>query len=159
MKPLVLAVALTTLSSFPMHAQRVGNVLEDVLTVAVTPTVIGDSRKVKEPAAVTIIETALRNALIASGLRIGDSATRVHLILDEFTSGSVAKRALIGFGSGRSTVAARLIVARDGEQLAAAPIKARGRLMFSAYEADESQRRHALNEFEERLVEALARLR
>lgn len=159
MKPVVLAVALVILCSGANHAQSLDNVLNGIQTVSVTPTVVSDGRKVKDPSAGGTVETALRNALIASGIRVGDSPIRMHMSLDEFTAGSAAKRALIGFGSGRSTVSARLIVERDGEPMATVAIKTRGRLMFSAYQGDDSQQRHALNEFEQRLVEVLATLR
>jgi hypothetical protein len=152
MKPRILALVLTILVPLASHAQHLTERLVTSKTVSVAPTVIGNVDKVKDPSAATMFETALRNALVRSGFTLGESPTRMYLVLDEFTAGNAAKRALVGFGTGRSKVSVRLVVERDGEPVRSVKIETRGRLMFSAYEADEAQQRHALNEFEQRLV-------
>ena len=154
MKPCVLALALCIFLPLASYAQHITATSK---IVSVGPTVIGNSDKVKDPSAATMFETALRNVLVRSGFIIGDSPTRMYLVLDEFTSGNAAKRALVGFGPGRSKVSVRLVVERDGEPSRTVKIETRGRLMFSAYEADEGQRRHALNEFEQRLAREIAK--
>lgn len=156
MKPYIFALVLTMPIPFGAHAQPVTDGGPQAATVSVAPTVIGNGNKVKDPSEAAMFETALRNALIRAGFRIGDSTTRMYLVLDEVTSGNAAKRALVGFGTGRSKVSARLVIERGGEPPRSVKIETRGRLMFSAYEADEAQRRHAVSEFEQRLMREIA---
>ena len=60
---------------------------------------------------------------------------RAHLVLDEFTSGNTAKRFVVGFGAGRSTVDARLVFqGEDGKELASTRIRVRGNLAWGAYQ-------------------------
>jgi hypothetical protein len=141
-------------------AQRVG-ILRDVKTVAVTSTVVADAEKVKEDFAPTLMQDTLRNCLRDSNFEIADNArVRAHLVLNEFTSGSTAKRFMVGFGAGRSTVDGRLVFEdAAGMELANIPIRVRGNLAWSSYQGGNTQRRQATNAFEQRLLEEIARLK
>lgn len=78
-------------------------------TVQVDSTVVSNPEKVKEEAAANLVQDSLRNALRSANIELGDSAPiHAHIVLDEFTSGSMAKRFWVGMGAGRSTVACQL---------------------------------------------------
>ena len=69
----------------------------------------------------------LRNALKNSGFEIGELPVSAHILLEEFTAGSKAKRIMVGFGLGRSTVAGRLVfLDAEKKELANVPLKVRG---------------------------------
>jgi hypothetical protein len=81
-------------------------------------------------------------------------------VLDEFSSGSTAKRITVGFGAGRSTVAGRLVFENAaGKELASIPIKVHGQLMWNAYQGSNTQRSQATNSFDQRLFEEISRLK
>ena len=150
---IVLAYTLT------LGAQR-APVLLDVTTVQVEPTVVANPDKVKDDSAAKVITDSLINALRTSNLEVGESAVRAHILLEEFSAGSAAKRMLVGFGSGRSTVAGRLIFTdASGKELANVRIQVRGNLMFSGYQGNDTQRRQATNAFDEKLIEEIAKLK
>jgi hypothetical protein len=135
-------------------------VLRDVKIVQVEPTLVANPAKVKDEAAPNTAENMLRSALTSSGFEIGESPIRAHLLLEEFSSGSTAKRVLVGFGSGRSTVAGRLIFTNaDQKELASIPLKVRGNFMFSSYDSSGQQRKEAVSSFEKKLIEEIARLK
>ena len=143
----------------PADAQGTG-ALRDVKVVLVEATVVANPDKVKENGAPAAAEDMLRNALKNSGFEIGDSPVSAHILLEEFTSGSKAKRIMVGLGSGRSTVAGRLVFLDAGKQeLANVPIKARGDFMFSSYQSGSTQRKQATSSFEQKLLEAIASLK
>ena len=100
---------LSTLWPTPDYAQGTA-VLKDVKVVQVEPTRVANPAKVKDETAPNAAEGMLRSALTSSGFEIGESPIRAHIVLEEYSSGSKAKRMLVGFGSGRSTVAGRLIL-------------------------------------------------
>ena len=159
-----LMLATCLMAAIPLRGLANPSVLKGVDTISVAPTVVTDPNKVKNPSASSAVEQALRDALAAVGLRVGEAPMRTRILLDEFTAGNAAKRTLLGFGSGRSTVLGRLVIERvdpvsDGPALATVRIKTRGRLMFSTYQGDDTQLRHAVGEFYERLAEEIARLR
>jgi hypothetical protein len=82
------------------------------------------------------------------------------MVLDEFSSGSTAKRVLVGFGSGRSTVDARMVFqGADGKELANVKIRVRGSLLFSGYQGSSTQRRQATSSLDQKLMEEIARLK
>jgi hypothetical protein len=156
-----LFVALALASCFAMEgsAQR-ARILRDVKTIQVDPTVIGNQEKVKEDFAPTLVEDSLRNALKSANFEVGEAPVRAHIILDEFSSGSTAKRMLVGFGAGRSTVDARLVFKdNNGNELATTKIRVRGNLLWSGYQGGNTQRRQATNAFDQRLTEEIARLK
>jgi hypothetical protein len=135
-------------------------VLKDVKVVQVEPTLVANPAKVKDETAPNAAEGMLRSALTSSGFEIGESPIRAHIVLEEFSSGSTAKRMLVGFGSGRSTVAGRLILTdADQKELANIPLKVRGNFMFSSYDSSGQQRKEAVSSFEKKLVEEIARLK
>lgn len=153
------AGAIVLASTLSLGAQRAPVVL-DVTTVQVEPTVVANPDKVKDESAAKVITDSLINALRSSNLEVGESSVRAHILLEEFSAGSAAKRVLVGFGSGRSTVAGRLIFTdASGKELANVRIQVRGNLMFSGYQGNDTQRRQASNAFDEKLVEEITRLK
>lgn len=135
--------------------------LRGIKAVQVAPTVVGNPEKVKEDFAVNLVEDSLRNALRISNLDVVEHAPiKAHIVLDEFSSGSTAKRMLVGFGAGRSTVDGRLVLRDgDGKDLANVRIHVRGKMLFSAYQGSNTQRRQATSDFDQKLVEEIARLK
>jgi hypothetical protein len=158
------AIAIVTFVGVTSHvvtAQRAA-VLRGVKQITVDDTVIGNAAKVKEDFAPTLVADSLRNALRNSNFEVVDQGgpVRSHIVLDEFSSGSAAKRFLVGMGAGRSTVDARLIFQdQTGKELANVKIRVRGSLLFSSYQGGNTQRRQATNSFEQRLLEEIARLK
>jgi hypothetical protein len=92
--------------------------------------------KVKADFAPVLMQDALGNALRDSNFETPESAPiRAHIVLDEFTSGSAAKRFVVGMGAGRSTVDGRLVIqGEDGKELANTRIRVWGKLAWSAYQ-------------------------
>src|SRR5688572_8053725 len=99
--------------------QRIA-LLRDVRMIQVERTVVPNPAKVKEDFGPNLVEDALRNALRNANFEIADEAAiKAYIQLDEFSSGNVAKRFLVGMGAGRSTVAGRLIFTdADDKELA-----------------------------------------
>jgi hypothetical protein len=160
LQALPFAVALLSLA-LPQPVLPQGTpVLKDVKVVQVEPTLVANPAKVKDETAPNAAESALRSALTSSGFEIGESPIRAHLVLEEYSSGSTAKRMLVGFGSGRSTIAGRLVFS-DAEQkeLASIPLKVRGNFMFSGYDTSGQQRKEAVSNFERKLIEEIKRLK
>lgn len=134
--------------------------LRDVKTVQVDATVIANKDKVKVEGAENLVQDSLRNALKTSNFEVGEAPIRAHIVLEEFNSGNTAKRVLVGFGSGRSTVDGRLIISdASGKELANVKLRVRGNLLFSGYQGNDTQRRQATAAFDQRLVEELAKLK
>jgi hypothetical protein len=140
-------------------AQR-ATILRDVKTVQVNATVVPNPEKIKEDFAPNVVADSLRNALKMSNFEVGDAPMRAHIVLEEFTSGSTAKRVLVGFGAGRSTVAGRLVFSdAQGKELYSVPVKVRGNLLFSGYQGGNTQRRQATAAFDQKLIEEIARIK
>ena len=135
--------------------------LRGIKQIDVEDTVVGNPEKVKEDFAPTLAADSLRNALRDSNFEIADSAAiRTHIVLDEFSSGSTAKRFMVGMGAGRATVEGRLIFQdQSGKELVNVKIRVRGSLMYSSYQGANTQRRQATSSFEQRLQEEIARLK
>jgi uncharacterized protein DUF4410 len=134
--------------------------LAGVKTVQVDPTVVPKAEKVKEEHAPNQVADSLRNALKDANFEIGEAPIRAHIVLDEFTSGSTAKRFMVGFGAGRSTVDCRLVIQdSEGKELVNRRIRVRGNLIFSPYQGNNTQRRQAVSSFEQRLLEEIERLK
>lgn len=135
------------------------HVLRDIKAIQVDPTVINNPDKVKEDFAPALMEDSLRNALSNANFEVTESDVRAYIALDEFSSGSTAKRFLVGFGAGRSTVDGRLIFKDSKGELANVRIRVRGNLLFGGYQGANTQRRQATNSFEQKLQEEIARLK
>ena len=131
--------------------------LQGVTAVQIDSTVVSDSSKVKEPSASTLVQDSLKNAFRSANIDIAESAPiRAHIVLDEFTSGSTAKRMLVGFGAGRSSVTCRLVLEDSaGKQLSSTKIHVRGKLAFSPYEGNNTQRKQAVTSYEQKLLEQI----
>jgi hypothetical protein len=140
--------------------QRVA-ILRDVRAVKVLPTVVSNPDKVKEDFAPNLVQDSLRNVLRDSNFEISEAAPiKAHIVLEEFSSGSTAKRVLVGFGAGRSTVVGRLVFqGADDKELVNIRIRVRGSLLFSAYQGANTQRRQATGSFDQKLIEEIARLK
>ena len=134
--------------------------LATVATIQVDAAVIANTEKVKEEHAPNLVTDSLRNALRAANFEVGDSPMHVHIVLDEFTSGSTATRFLVGFGAGRSTVDCKLVVTdAAGKELYSKRIRVRGNLAWSPYQGNNTQRRQAVSSFEQRLLEEIELLK
>jgi len=158
-KRAVVLVLVVGVLSTPGFAQRVA-ILRDVKTVQVEPTVVPNPENVKEDFAPNLVQDALRNALRNTNFEVGESPTRAHIVLEEFTSGNVAKRFAVGLGAGRSTVAGRMIFQdAEGKELANVRIRVRGNFLFGGYQGASTQRRQATNSFDQKLVEEISRLK
>jgi hypothetical protein len=153
-------LVLVLAGSSDLVGQRVA-LLRDVRAVQVTPTIVTNPQKVKEDFAPNLVQDALRNALRSSNFEITEDAPiKAHIVLDEFSSGSTAKRVLVGLGAGRSSVAGRLVLQDgDSKELANIPFKVRGNLLFSGYQGGSTQRRQATAAFDQKLIEEIARLK
>lgn len=131
--------------------------LAGVKTVQVDSTVVA---KVKEDHAPNQVMDSLKRALRDADFEIGESPIRAHIVLNEFTSGSMAKRFMVGFGAGRSTVDCRLVFEdAEGKELFNKRIRVRGNLLWSPYQGGNTQRRQAVNSFEQRLIEEIEGLK
>lgn len=158
-RTLLWVVVLSAVFVAETPAQR-ARVLRDVKIIQVEPTVVVNPEKVKEDFAPTLIEDSLRNALRNANFEVGEAPVRAHIELLEFSSGSTAKRVLVGFGAGRSTVEGRLVFRdAEGKELASTKIRVRGNLAWSGYQGGNTQRRQATNAFDQRLMEEIARLK
>lgn len=141
-------------------AQRVA-ILRDVKMIQVGKTTVPNPEKVKEDFGPNLVEDGLREALRRANFEVTESApTKAHIVLEEFSSGSVAKRFLIGLGAGRSTVAARLVFTdAANSELVNVRVRVRGSLLFSGYQGGNTQRRQAIASFDQKLSEEIARLK
>ncbi len=153
-------LVLTLLAMFVVAIAHAQKPLAGVKTVQVDPTVVPKAEKVKEEHAPNQVTDSLRNALKDTNFEIGEAPIRAHIVLDEFTSGSMAKRFMVGFGAGRSTIDCRLVIQdASGKELASRRIRVRGNLLFSPYQGDNTQRRQAVSSFEQRLIEEIEKLK
>jgi hypothetical protein len=156
---LVIALAFVLPAPAEREAKAASHPLREVKVVQLESTVVSNPAKVKEDYAADMLRDNLKRALQSAGFEIGDSPVKVHLVLDEFTSGSTAERFLVGFGAGRSAVDTRLVVSDGEKEAATVHIKVRGNLALSPYEGGNTQRREAVNSFEQRLLEELYKLK
>lgn len=98
---LALCLMLAVCSAKAQNAAPSGHPLQGVKTIQVEPTVVPKPEAVKETSAPNMVQDSLKNAIRAANIELADSApVRAHIVLDEFTSGSTAKRVLIGMGAG-----------------------------------------------------------
>jgi hypothetical protein len=155
--PVLLFIAATSTALFCSP----GGVLENVRKIQVDPTVIEQPEKVKGAVAASLVRYDLRAAVRDALLEEGDSSTRAHIILDEFSPESTAKR-VIGFGSGRSisTVDGRLVIQdASGKELASVKIHVHGTVASNPGDGNNTQGRQPTSDFERRLLEEIERLR
>jgi hypothetical protein len=148
-----------TLAVCSVRAQNAGP-LKGAKTIQVDPTIVLNADKVKEPAAPNLVQDSLKNAFRTANIEIGEAPIRAHIVLDEFTSGSTAKRVLVGLGAGRSSVTCHLVIQNaGGKEVANSKIHVRGNLAFSPYEGNNTQRRQAVSSFEQKLLEEIEKLK
>ena len=156
----VLVVSVCLMLVLGVAQAQTAKPLAGVKTVQVDPTVVSNADKVKEEQAPNQVADSLRNALKDANFEIGEAPIRAHIVLDEFTSGSAAKRFTVGFGAGRSTVDCRLVIQdSEGKELVSRRIRVRGNLAFSPYQGNNTQRRQAVTSFEQKLIEEIERLK
>jgi hypothetical protein len=138
-------------------AHQTAGLLKGVKAVQVDPTVVSNPEKVKEPSASNLVEDSLKNAFRTANIEVAESAPiRAHIVLDEFTSGSTAKRVLIGLGAGRSSVTCHLVLQdAEGKDISDTRIHVRGNLAWSPYEGNNLQRKQAVNAYEQKLLEEI----
>lgn len=163
MRPGIVAVMFVVsllLVTSTLAAEKTNKVLAGVKTVQVDETVVPNPSKVKEDHAPNQVMDSLKRALRDADLEVGESPIRAHIVLDEFTSGSMAKRFMVGFGAGRSTVDCRLVLQdSQGKELFNKRIRVRGNLIWSPYQGGNTQRRQAVNSFEQKLLEEIEGLK
>lgn len=135
--------------------------LKGVQKIKLEDTVVVNAGDVKEDFAPELVKSSLRNALGTSGFQVGDEGTvSAHIQLREFSSGNQAMRILVGFGSGRASIAADLIIKdAQGKQLVKKAVSAKGNLAWNAYQGSTTQRTQAFSAFEMRLLEEISRLK
>jgi hypothetical protein len=157
---LFLLIGTAALVNAQAAKDKTAGLLANVKVVQVDATVVSDPTRVKEEHAANQLADSLRNSLRYANFEVGDAPIRAHILLDEFTSGSTAKRVLIGLGAGRSTVDCRLVFQdADGKELLNRRIRVRGNLVFSPYQGNNTQRRQAVTSLEQRLIEEIERLK
>jgi len=143
-----------------MAGEKSKKPLAGVKTVQVDETQVSDSSKVKEEHAPNQVMDSLKRALRDADFEVGESPIRAHIVLDEFTSGSMAMRFIVGLGAGRSTVDCHLVLQdAEGKELFKKRIRVRGNLIWSSYQGGNTQRRQAVNSFEQRLLEEIEGLK
>jgi hypothetical protein len=135
--------------------------LRGVKSVQVDSTVVPDPTEVKEESAPNLVQDSLKNAFRSANIDLGENApVRAHIVLDEFTSGSAAKRFMVGMGAGRSSVTCSLVLQdAAGKEIATRKIHVRGNLAFSPYQGNNTQRRQAVSSFEQRLLEEIEKMK
>lgn len=148
------------LSLFLLVVPTMAGPLTGVKAIQVDPTVVSNSERVKEAWAANWVHDKLVAALQETGFQTGDAPIHANIVLDEFTSGSMAKRFLVGLGAGRSSITANMILEdASGKHLSATRIHVRGALIFSPYEGGNTQTRQAENSFQQKLVEEIEKLK
>jgi len=154
-------LALGLLLLFSTASAQTPPPLRGAKTIQVDPTVVSDPTKVKEESAPNLVQDSLKNALRSANIDLADSAPiRAHIVLDEFSSGSMAKRFWVGMGAGRSSVTCRLVIQDTaGKELANTRIHVRGNLVWSPYQGNNTQRRQAVSSFEQRLLEEIEKMK
>lgn len=135
--------------------------LTGVKMIQVDATEISDANKVKVDWAANWAHDQLVAAIQQAGFQAGDAPIHAKIILDEFTSGSMAKRFVVGLGAGRSSITARVIFEdkSGGKKLSETRIHVRGGLIFSPYEGGNTQTRQAETSFEQKLFEEIESLK
>jgi Domain of unknown function (DUF4410) len=158
----VLSLVFTLFGPKAQGADSTGTgLLRDVKTVQVDPAIVPDASKIKEASGPNLVQDSLKNAFRSAGFEVADSASiRAHIVLDEFTSGSTAKRMLVGFGAGRSTIECHLVLEdTGGKEISNTRIRVRGNLVWSPYQGNNTQRRQAVVSLDQRLLEEIEKMK
>jgi Domain of unknown function (DUF4410) len=156
----IIAKATVALGLLLFSIPAMAGALTGVKTVQVDPTEVSNADKVKETWAANWTHDQLANALQQTGFQVGNAPIHAKVVLDEFTSGSMAKRFMVGLGAGRSSITASIIFEdENGKQLSVTRIHVRGGLLYSSYEGGNTQTRQAENSFQQKLVEEIERLK
>jgi hypothetical protein len=158
---LTVAICLMLLLSVAQAVEKTKEkILAGVKVVQVEVTVVPNPERIKEQHAPNQVADSLKNSLRYADIQVGEAPIRAHIVLNEFSSGSTAKRVLIGLGAGRSTVDCLLVFTNaEGKELYSKQIRVRGNLMFSPYQGNNTQRRQAVNSLEQRLIEEVEALK
>jgi hypothetical protein len=121
---------------------------------------VPNSETVKVPDAPSLVQDSLKNALTAANIGFADSApVRAQIVLDEFTAGSTAQRALLGIGAGRSYVTCHLVLHDvNGKELSSIEVHVVSNVALNPYQGSDTRRRHALSRFEKKLREEIERM-
>jgi hypothetical protein len=137
-----------------------GHALQGVKTVQIEPTLVPNSETVNVPDAPSLVQDSLKTAFTAANIGLADSApVRAQIVLNEFTAGSTAQRALLGIAAGRSSVTCHLVLHdADGKQLSNTEVHVASNLAFNPYQGKDTRRRHALSRFEKKLREEIERM-
>lgn len=146
---------------FTAAETRVATPLRGVKAVQVEPAVIAEPDKVKESFAPNLVTDSLKNALKTAGFEVAENAPiKAYVVLDEFSSGNTATRVLIGMGAGRSSVTTHLVLKdADGKELCNTKIHVNGKLAWSSYEGNTTQRHQAVESLEQRFVEQIEKMK
>ena len=154
------ALAMSCATAQNPSSQKAGP-LRNVKSIQVDATAVSKPDAVKDASAPNLIQDSLKNALHSASIEVADTApVHAHIVLDEFTSGSTAKRFMVGLGAGRSTIDCRLVLQdAEGKEIASTRIRVRGNLMFSPYQGNNTQRRQAVNSFDQRLLEEIEKMK
>ena len=131
--------------------------LREIKEIQVLPTVINDAKKATNPDAAAMTEKALRRAILVNELQVAESAPmKARVILDEFSGGSFAKRFVIGYGAGRSTVDCRIeLLDQSQNEIASVRVRVRGDITWGAYQGKTTQTKQAVNKFEQALMDEI----
>lgn len=142
-------------------ASTAAGLLRGVKTVQVDPTVVPKADKIKEEAAPNLVRDSLKNAFRLADIQVAEEApVRAHIVLDEFSSGSMAKRFVVGFGAGRSSITCRLVIEdADGKEISNTKMHVRGNLVWSPYQGNNTQRKQAVGSLDQKLLEEIEKMK
>ena len=130
--------------------------MRDIKVIRVDATIVAladHSQKVDETAP-NLIQDNVRSAVRNAGFEVSDSPVSVHFVLEDFSSGSIARRWVVGFGAGRSSITGHLILqGPDGKELANGRLHVNGAL--DPYQKDGTQRREAFSRLQQAVLEQL----
>ena len=100
-----------------------------------------NSETVKVPDAPSLVQDSLKNALSAANIGLADSApVRAQIVLDEFTAGNTAERALLGIAAGRSSVTCHLVLHdADGKELSSAEVHVVSNVAFNPLQGNDTR--------------------
>jgi hypothetical protein len=93
------------------------------------------------PDAPSLVQDSLKNALSAANIGLADSApVRAQIVLDEFTAGNTAERALLGIAAGRSSVTCHLVLHdADGKELSSAEVHVVSNVAFNPLQGNDTR--------------------
>lgn len=138
-----------------------GGVLEKATTIQVDPTVVEHPENVDDNVAPNLVRYDLRAAVRDAHFEEGKSAIRVHMVLDEFSSESRARK-VVAMGSGHSvcTVDGKLVFEdAGGKELASVKIHVHGSVVAVQGDAVTSQTRQAQSDLERRFLQEIETLK